>query len=216
MDAAIASLLSLPALLAAAFVLFAAAARADMIDSASLPPWEHCALCHGLDGISRMAKFPKLAGQRYAYLEKQLLDFKAARRVNDGGPMAGIVEQFGKDALLRAARWFSAQPVPPPAEPEPATASVGRALFEQGKPDAGVPACRTCHGTAVRAALVVPRLEAQHPRYLEKQLLDFRNGDRANDPDSVMRRIAGALSDAEVAAVARYLAALPRRAEPRP
>lgn len=37
------------------------AARAYMLDSDGMKPWESCALCHGLDGVSRMAKFPKLA-----------------------------------------------------------------------------------------------------------------------------------------------------------
>ena len=46
----------------------AASARAGMIDESSLKPWENCALCHSLDGVSHMAKFPKLAGQGPACL----------------------------------------------------------------------------------------------------------------------------------------------------
>jgi len=190
-------------------------ARADMIDSAGVPPHEHCALCHGLNGVSRMAKFPKLAGQRYAYIAKQLAHFKEGRRANDGGPMDGITHQFAMKQLLEAARWFSRQPGPPPVDAEGETAA-GRALFEGGKPAAGVPACTSCHGAAARTALVVPRLEAQHPRYLEKQLTDFRSEERANDPGGVMRRIAAALTEQEIASVARYLASRPRAPEERP
>lgn len=192
--------------------------RADMIDSAGVAPWEHCALCHGLDGVSHMAKFPKLAGQRYAYLEKQLRDFKTARRTNDGGPMDGITRQLGIAPLLQAARWFSEQPTPPPAArgPEPGDAAKSRALFEFGKPAAGIPACVICHGAGAKTRPVAPRLEAQHARYLEKQLADFRAGARTNDPDSVMRRIAAALTKAEIAAISRYLAAQPKKTGARP
>ena len=48
----------------------------------------------GLDGISATAKFPKLAGQKKAYIEKQLSDFLAGNRTNDGGQMASIVTEI--------------------------------------------------------------------------------------------------------------------------
>lgn len=191
---------------------------ADMIDSTGVPPWEHCALCHGLDGASRMAKFPKIAGQRFDYLEKQLRDFKSEKRSNDGGPMAGITHQFGIAALLKAARWFSDKPSPAPAENEMTDGqkASGRALFETGKPTSDIPACVSCHGLPVKTDQVVPRLEAQHKRYLEKQLTDFRTGDRTNDPDGVMRKIAAALTEQEITNIARYLAAQPRHTEIKP
>ncbi len=195
----------------------ASSARADMVDSSAVPPWEHCAQCHGLDGNSGMAKFPRLAGQRYVYMEKQLMDFRARRRTNDGGQMDGITHQFEPAALLDAAKYFSALPAPPPsAAPGPEAIATGRALFGAGKPSAEVPACANCHGAAARPALAVPRLDAQHARYLQKQLEDFRAGARANDPHSTMRRIASALSDDEIAAVTGYLASLARDAEGAP
>lgn len=204
------------AILGILLMFAAASARADMIDSDGVPPHEHCALCHGLDGISRMAKFPRLAGQRYAYIAKQLADFKEGRRANDGGPMEGITRQFGMKPLLEAAKWFSRQPDPPPVVADGKDTAAGRALFEGGKPEAGVPACASCHGAAARARPIAPRLEAQHPRYLEKQLGDFRDNERANDPDGVMRRIAAALTEQEIESVARYLASQPRAPEVRP
>jgi cytochrome c553 len=35
-----------------------------------------CAACHGLDGNSVVAIYPKIAGQSAAYIAKQLADFK--------------------------------------------------------------------------------------------------------------------------------------------
>lgn len=48
-----------------------------------------CAACHGAEGISQMDIYPNLAGQKAAYLVKQLKAFKAGER-NDPimAPMA--------------------------------------------------------------------------------------------------------------------------------
>ncbi len=41
-----------------------------------------CAACHGADGNSPAADFPKLAGQHYDYLVKSLRDYKSGARKN--------------------------------------------------------------------------------------------------------------------------------------
>lgn len=41
-----------------------------------------CAACHGPDGNSPSAEFPKLAGQHYDYLVKALNDYKSGARKN--------------------------------------------------------------------------------------------------------------------------------------
>jgi cytochrome c553 len=182
-----------------------------MIDTSHMAPWEFCAQCHSVDGISRMPKFPKLAGQRYAYLLKQLGDFQAERRTNDGGPMATNTESLTPAQIESVARYFSAQPAPSPAAApqDAAVADRGRRLFTAGKTEAGVAACVSCHVNGA-SDLVAPRLEAQHEGYLAKQLRDFRAGDRANDAGGRMRTIAAALSDDEIEAVAGYAASLER------
>ena len=55
-----------------------------------------------------------------------------------------------------------------------------------------------------------PRLSSQHRDYIIKELKDFRDGKRANDPAGMMGDIAKKLSDKEIQAVAEYLAAQPR------
>ncbi|MFT5756008.1 MAG: cytochrome c553 [Alteromonadaceae bacterium] len=48
-----------------------------------------CAACHGAAGISAVPMYPNLAGQKEAYLAKQLRDFKSgARKDPVMGPMA--------------------------------------------------------------------------------------------------------------------------------
>ena len=39
-----------------------------------------CAACHGANGISAVPMYPNLAGQKAAYLAKQLKDFKSGAR----------------------------------------------------------------------------------------------------------------------------------------
>jgi cytochrome c553 len=41
-----------------------------------------CAACHGPDGNSASAEFPRLAGQHYDYLVKALNDYKSGVRKN--------------------------------------------------------------------------------------------------------------------------------------
>ncbi len=45
-----------------------------------------CAACHAHDGISINDNWPNLAGQKQAYLVKQLKDFRAGRRPGDVMP----------------------------------------------------------------------------------------------------------------------------------
>lgn len=187
----------------------ALAGRADMIDTDSLKPWETCALCHGLDGVSRMGKFPKLANQPYAYLVKQLEDFRNSRRSNDGGMMVSNAELLTPETLRTVARYFSA--LPPPS-PSPIAANViGRALFLNGKPDAEIPACQSCHGATPPDDKAYPRLEGQHASYITKQLRDFKEQARRNDGNQVMQRIASQLTASEISAVAGFVAGLERK-----
>lgn len=47
-------------------------------------------------------------------------------------------------------------------------------------------------------------LMGQHAAYTEKTLKAFRAGERHNDPNEMMRRVAAKLSDKDIAAVAAY------------
>ena len=41
-----------------------------------------CATCHGADGNSELSANPKIAGQNYKYIFKQLQDYKSGVRAN--------------------------------------------------------------------------------------------------------------------------------------
>jgi cytochrome c553 len=53
-----------------------------------------------------------------------------------------------------------------------------------------------------------PRLSGQFAEYTETQMKAFRDGVRANDPNSMMRMIAIKMTDPEIKAVADYAAGL--------
>jgi len=198
-----------------ALLVFAAAmmlpnpGRADMIDTSGMAPWEVCALCHSLDGISRMPKFPKLAGQPAPYIEKQLSAFRSGVRTNDGGQMAAIADGV-PDAVRPVVAAYFAGLKPPPPVPLAARDPAVDDVIDNGLASASVPACMSCHAPDRIAASGAPRLEAQHAPYIAKQLRDFREGRRDNDPNGVMRAVAGALPETLIEPIAQHLAARER------
>lgn len=168
-------------------------------------PQEICALCHSLDGVSKMARFPKLAGQKRAYIKKQFLDFRSRLRSNDDEQMAAITQEINDKDIDTVSAYFS-QLAPPVAAIKAANDDqrelyvLGEKLYTRGKP--GQPPCSSCHSQRDSDA---PWLDAQHAAYLTKQLEDFRSGARANDADSTMRTITTALGDLDIKALALYL-----------
>lgn len=185
-----------------------ASVQADMIDTSGMAPWETCALCHSLDGISRMSKFPKLAGQPASYIEKQLLDFKAGRRENDGGQMEAIAADVTDENRPKVAAYFAGLTPPPPVPLESVDPAV-ETVIERGFGET-VPACMSCHGKDRVADSGAPRLESQHADYIAKQLRDFKEGARSNDSGAIMRKIAGALPNELIDRIAAHLAARER------
>jgi cytochrome c553 len=68
--------------------------------------------------------------------------------------------------------------------------------------------CALCHGAdGESASPVFPRLAAQHPEYMVKQLKDFRDGRRKG----TMNEMAAGLKDAEIAGLAEYFSQKPPR-----
>lgn len=64
--------------------------------------------------------------------------------------------------------------------------------------------CALCHGlSGESASAVFPRLAAQHPGYLAKQLKDFRDGRRKSE---TMADMVKGLSDEEIDGLAAYFA----------
>jgi cytochrome c553 len=48
-----------------------------------------CTMCH-LGGFKGQNEIPRVAGQHYEYIVKQMKDFKSGKRTNDAGNMASV------------------------------------------------------------------------------------------------------------------------------
>jgi cytochrome c553 len=197
--------------LAAASPAFAQAGAAAVArgDAAKAQPIVSgvCAACHGVDGNSPIPANPSLAGQHSNYLYKQLTDYKAGRRKNP--VMNGMVANLSDDDMRNLAAYFAAQKPKPGTAKDRALVSAGQRLYRGGEIDTGVPACSGCHspdGAGIPAQY--PRLAGQHLDYTLAQLQYFRSGERDNDPNAMMRTIAGRMTDKEIAAVASYISGL--------
>jgi cytochrome c553 len=101
---------------------------------------------------------------------------------------------------------------------ETVTANVtnGKNIYENGKPDAGVPACSTCHGEKAMGmdAMGSPRLANIGYAYIVKQLTDFADGKRNDITMQQMNGIAKALSVQDRRDLAAYENSFPREADP--
>lgn len=71
------------------------------------------------------------------------------------------------------------------------------------------PLCASCHGTqGVSTSPTIPNLAGQKVGYLENALADYKAGRRLGTSAAMMAGIAAHLSDADIAALAAYYAAL--------
>ncbi|MDH5359668.1 MAG: cytochrome c4 [Gammaproteobacteria bacterium] len=166
-----------------------------------------CVGCHGMDGNSMIPGNPKLAGQGEAYLIKQLEDFKTNKRKDPvmNGQASGLSEQNMADL----AAYFASKTVKVGSGNKDLV-KQGEALYRGGDKENGVSACIACHGPtgAGMPSAKFPALGGQHAAYVEKSLNDFRSLKRTNDTGKMMQDIAAKMSDAQIKAVAQYIAGL--------
>lgn len=164
-----------------------------------------CALCHGLDGESASAVYPRLAAQHPEYLRKQLADFRDGRRKSD--TMNEMARDLDDTTIQELAEYFASKPAHGRSPADADLAAVGKYLYHKGNRFSGVPACVTCHGENGHGTSQLPRLAGQHPRYLETQLAEFNKRQRTND-NAIMHSIAAKLTAFEAHALAAYLGSL--------
>ncbi|HEX7954750.1 MAG TPA: c-type cytochrome [Burkholderiales bacterium] len=166
-----------------------------------------CAACHGFDGNSFLPANPSLAGQHEEYLYKQLAEFKSGARNN--AVMAGMVATLSEDDMRNVAAYYASQAPRQMSAADKDLVAQGRRLYRGGNSANGVAACAGCHspnGAGIPAQF--PRLASQHAEYVAAQLKAFRAGQRANDPNQMMRATAVKLTDQDIAALAEYISGL--------
>jgi len=173
---------------------------------------EVCAACHAADGNSAAAANPKLAGQLYDYLHKQLANFKpqgGKKAERDNAVMAGMTANLSAADMKDIAAYYASQKLKPAMARDKELAALGQRIYRGGNTASGMAACAGCHGpTGMGMPAQYPRISGQFAEYVELQLKAFRAGTRANDPNGMMRGVAVRMSDREIQAVAEYVAGL--------
>jgi cytochrome c553 len=67
-----------------------------------------CAACHGADGNSTNAQYPRIAGQYHDYLERAMHEYKSGDRKN--AIMAGFVATLSNEDIDKLARYYAQMP----------------------------------------------------------------------------------------------------------
>jgi cytochrome c553 len=164
----------------------------------------NCAGCHGKEALGDATNvIPSLAGQRQAYLIKQLADFTELER--DSRDMHKVVS---RRALSEPQAWADIagylnrlKPTRFPETGDGTGVEMGEAIFQEQ--------CASCHSEDGRGDDdgFVPSLRNQHYSYLVRQTRSIGSWHRLNiDADLV--RFLDSLETDELTAVADYLSRL--------
>ena len=177
-----------------------------------------CAGCHGQEGNSAIASFPKLAGLGEKYLTAQLRHIKAGERVIV--EMTGLLDYMTDQDFQDMAAYYNSKNIQISGAKEitligmndpQKVLELGENLYRAGNLKTGVAACVACHSPSGKGngPAGYPALGGQYAEYTEKQLLAYRSGERNSGANAkIMQGVAKALSDKEIKALANYISGL--------
>jgi cytochrome c553 len=164
-----------------------------------------CVACHTADGTRGAPANPILAGQHPEYLAKQLHEFKSGKRKN--AIMQGMAAILSDDDIRNVAAYYASTEAKPGAAKNKTSVLQGEKIWRAGIADRRIAACAGCHGpNGAGIPAQFAKLSGQHADYTAAQLLAFRSGLRANSVQ--MTGVAAKMNDAEIKAVADYVAGL--------
>jgi cytochrome c553 len=173
-----------------------------------------CVACHGADGNSQLAMYPKLAGQHAKYIEKQLKDLKLG--MTSGGKqgrydpvMSGMAMPLSEQDMQDLAVYYASLPISNNTTPENVV-EKGKVLYSAGDAERGLTACIACHGPRGNGTELsgFPKISGQHADYIKAQLEKFRDSKRENDMNAMMRDIAKKLTDEDIDTLSKYVGGL--------
>lgn len=199
----------------AAFVFLASSAVAIYAQAPAIKPdlkkgqatfEQVCVACHGANGQSLVPDYPHIAGQHAAYITKQLKEYQSGKRQNE--IMLGMAATLTTEQdIANVAYWLSKQTPARGLSKDKAAAALGAKIYKGGLADRKIASCASCHGAnGAGMPALYPRVSGQYVEYLTLQLKAFRDGARNNSPE--MKAIASKMTDAEMKAVAEYMASL--------
>jgi len=171
-----------------------------------------CAACHGATGGGTVdGQIPRIAGQHFSVLVKQLVDYRGDRRWDPR------MEHFADQHHLKNAQdiadvaGFVSQLQVRPETP----AGVGSGELLARGADVYLGACASCHGKSGDGSEreQIPRVAGQNYEYLRRQIYDAVDGRRPNFPAAHIRLLKKLEFD-DITGVADYMARMPRKADP--
>ncbi len=175
---------------------------------------ETCVACHGADGNSQIATYPKLAGQHAKYIEKQLKELKlgassAGKQGRYDPVMSAMAMPLSEQDMADLAAYYASLPISSNSTPEEVV-STGKVLYSAGDASRGLTACIACHGPRGNGTELsgFPKISGQHADYVKAQLLKFRDDSRGNDMNAMMRDVAKKLTDADIDTLSKYVGGL--------
>lgn len=204
--------MSFPRVFALAVLCYAGLAAAQTPDSAVLGDAAAgegkaaaCGACHGMDGNSADAMYPKLAGQNESYIARQLAQIKSGKRVSP--IMMPFAATLSEQDMHDLGAFFATKKATP-GQTDEAYVKRAQQLYRAGDSKLGVPACMACHGPSGRgmAGSAYPQLSGQWADYVVAKFGEWRSGMSWGDDEhaKVMPDIAKRLSEDDIAALASY------------
>jgi cytochrome c553 len=184
------------------------------IVAAAAPAWagdggsgvvRNCTWCHGTGAQGYMVA-PRLAGQRPAYIENQIRNFRDHTRNNPFSKqyMWNAVAFVGPNASHDLANYFATISPKPANDGNRDLAAKGREIFINGIPEANVVSCFACHGPNAEGVRNIPRLGGLAYFYLKGRLQQWNQGYHASTA-APMPKVASYLSPDVIEALASYL-----------
>jgi cytochrome c553 len=167
-----------------------------------------CAVCHGASGGGTPGgEIPRISGQHFSVLVKQLTDYRNHRRWDPR------MEHFADERVLKSAQDIAdAAGYASEIETLPeASVGVGSGEYLARGAEVYNRSCVSCHGKTGNGSARerIPRLAGQNYAYLVRQIHDGVEGRRPNLPASHIRLLKE-LDYADIIGVADYLARTPR------
>jgi cytochrome c553 len=183
--------------------------RPDLDKGAAL--FQTCAVCHGSSGGGTPdGHVPRIAGQHYSVLVKQLVDYRSDRRWDP------LMEYMADRHLLKGAQDIAdvAAYVSEIETLPEAGVSVGSGEYLSQGAEVYKGSCVSCHGETANGngRRQIPRLAGQNYEYLVRQIHDAVEGRRPNFSDSHIRLLKP-LDYTGILGVADYLSRIPRRVD---
>jgi cytochrome c553 len=132
--------------------------------------FEQCVSCHGRDGGGNATgSIPRIAGQHYNVLVRQIIDFRYGKRWDVR--MEGVMAQHGVLAGnqdIADVAWYVSK-----LERDGAR-GVGDGHYVERGAALYAKSCASCHGAKAEGdeARGIPRLSGQHAAYLTRQIYD--------------------------------------------